>query len=104
MIRFLLPVLAFEMEKTPQKALTSQQFRMVIRKFMPLVPIEENQGIYQEEDWENYLDCIGMEQRKQYNTVWREFSSQWDRLISIFGKERAQKDYEETVEMILFHN
>lgn len=100
MIRFLLPVLAFEMEKTPQKALTSQQFRMVIRKFMPLVPIEENQGIYQEEDWENYLDCIGMEQRKQYNTVWREFSSQWDRLISIFGKERAQKDYEETVEMI----
>lgn len=96
----LLPALAFEMEKMPQKALTPQQFRMVIRKFMPLFPIKKKQGIYRERFWVLYLEFANLEQKKRYTTIWREFTESWKNAFSEKEQEILEEYYEDDIATI----
>lgn len=100
-VRLLVPALAFEMEKIPQKALTLQQVRIIIQKLIPLFPIDGKGGVYRDKRWRNYLCCVDDEKGRQYNNIWREFHEQWTKTFFETDEEVLEEYYEDDLVTIL---
>lgn len=95
-IQLVLPALAFEMEKKSQKVLTSDEFRDVVRRLIPLFPLYGNlKGIYQDKKWMYYLEMIQTEWKKEYRNLWDQLEIEWYRVYGVRpGKAACNDDIE----------
>lgn len=94
-VQLVLPALAFEMEKKPEKALKIQEFRSVIQNLIPLFPIHGEKGLYRNIRWMHYLEEIQIEYKPIYQNLWNQFEKSWEKTYQIRpGKAACEYDME----------